>query len=378
MKVLQHIFRILTGLVFMFSGFVKGIDPLGTAYKIEDYFYAYHTEWAIPLALTLSIILCAFEFTLGVMLILNLFQKLSSWLVLIMMSFFTVITFFDAINNPVPDCGCFGDAIKLTNWETFYKNIVLMVLVLVLFIRRNKKMPSFCCKTQWITVSAVVLSFVLFSVYNYRNLPMIDFLPWKVGTKMMPEKMEPIQNYVTYKNKTTGEKKEYLSSKIPWQDSVWMSNWEFLETRQVNPNKVLAEGFGIIDQTGMDVTNQLVNSEDYIWFVAMYSIEEAPVKAQLKTAEFINKTLGSGIKLVILTSSSPQVIAQKQKDLVFENGEFCFVDDISLKMMVRSNPGFVLLKNATVLGKWHWRNVPDPTSIDYNALSKKYIPTPKQ
>lgn len=377
MKVLQHIFRILTGLVFMFSGFVKGVDPLGTAYKIEDYFYAYHTEWAIPLALTLSIILCAFEFTLGVMLILNLFQKLSSWMVLIMMSFFTVITFFDAINNPVPDCGCFGDAIKLTNWETFYKNIVLMVLVLMLFIRRNKKMPSFCCKAQGITVSAVMLLFVLFSVYNYRNLPMIDFLPWKVGNKMMPEKMEPIQNYVTYKNKTTGEKKEYLSSKIPWQDSVWMANWEFLETRQVNPNKVLAEGFGIIDQTGMDVTNQMVNSEDYIWFVAMYSIEEAPVKAQLKTAEFINKTLGSGIKLVILTSSSPQIIAQKQKDLVFENGEFCFVDDISLKMMVRSNPGFVLLKNATVLGKWHWRNVPDPTSIDYNALSKKYIPTPK-
>ena len=138
MKILANTFRILTAIVFLFSGFVKGVDPLGFAYKIEDYFVAYHVDWAMPLALAISVIMCTLEFTVGAMLLLNFRMKFTSWVLLLMMIYFTGLTLIDAINNPVPDCGCFGDAIKLTNWQTFYKNVVLIIFAIVIFAYRKK------------------------------------------------------------------------------------------------------------------------------------------------------------------------------------------------------------------------------------------------
>ena len=140
-KIFTLISRLLVGCVFVFSGFVKGIDPLGTAYRIEDYFIAFGTQWAIPLALYLSVFLCTVEFSIGILLLLNVRIKEVAWLLLLMMLFFTCTTFYDALYNPVPDCGCFGDAIKLTNWQTFLKNIVLMVFVLTIFLNRKKIKP---------------------------------------------------------------------------------------------------------------------------------------------------------------------------------------------------------------------------------------------
>ena len=132
MKLIANISRILVGIVFVFSGFVKGVDPLGTAYRLEDYFIAFNWTFFIPLALFFSILLCTIEFVTGIMMLLNLKMKISSWVLLLMMVFFTLLTLNDAINNPVPDCGCFGDAIKLTNWQTFYKNLVLLPMAVLI------------------------------------------------------------------------------------------------------------------------------------------------------------------------------------------------------------------------------------------------------
>ena len=231
MTFLRTFSRIFLGLVFIFSGFVKGIDPLGTTYRIEDYFIAYGTEWALPFVLFLSIFLCTLEFVLGVTLVFNIKLKQISWILFLMMAFFTILTLYDAIYNPVPDCGCFGDAIKLSNWATFYKNVFLMVFVLIVFINRKKiKSPLSGFYGYSIILIATIL-FSWFSVYSYNHLPSIDFRGWKVGKDMEPENNAVEKVYLTYKNKKTDEVKEYLSPDYPWNDSVWMSEWEFVDQR---------------------------------------------------------------------------------------------------------------------------------------------------
>ena len=142
MKFLRILSRYIVGIVFIFSSFVKGLDPMGTMFKIEDYFIAYGTEWAMPFALFLTVVLCTAEFVVGILLVLNVRIRIVSWLLLIMMLGFTAMTFYDALYEPVPDCGCFGDAIIMTNWQTFYKNVVLMVFTLIILFTGRLAKPA--------------------------------------------------------------------------------------------------------------------------------------------------------------------------------------------------------------------------------------------
>ncbi len=373
MKTLRIISRILVGLVFIFSGFVKGVDPLGTAYRITDYFEAYQMVWAIPLSLYLSIILCAFEFVLGVLLVLNVKMKQTAWLVLLMMSFFTIVTFIDARHNLVPDCGCFGDAVKLTNWETFYKNVVLTLFVLLIFTGRNKAKACFSNVKEWGIIVAVSIVFVWFSVYNYRNLPIINFRPWKIGNKMLSDNPQPIKNYLTYKNKQTGETKEYLSSELPWQDSVWSANWEYDTIRIENPNKSSLGAFSIVDSSGIDLTEHFVRNPEFQFFVASYDLKTANKEGFQKIIIFNEKAKAKGISIIVLTGSSPEDIAKFKKEINATDLEFYNSDDIALKAMIRSNPGLVLLKKAVVLGQWHYRNFPEFDENKWKELEKKYV-----
>jgi uncharacterized membrane protein YphA (DoxX/SURF4 family) len=373
MKNLRTFSRILVGLVLIFSGFVKGVDPLGTAYKITDYFEAYHMIWASPLSLYLSILLCTFEFVLAVLLVINVKMKQVAWLVLLLMSFFTAVTFYDALYSPVPDCGCFGDAIVLTNWETFYKNLVLMVFVLIVFLGRNKIKAYFTTIKEFSIIGIVSLLFIWFSVYNYRNLPLINFRPWKVGNKMMSDNPQPSKFYLVYKNKQSGETKEYLSNELPWQDTVWVANWEYVSTREDNPNKSLLGAFAISDSVGTDMTDHFVRNPEFQFFIASYNIKEATKEAFEKLNPFIEKANSKRISIIILTGSSPQDIAEFKKLFPKMNYEIYTSDDIALKAMIRSNPGLVLLKNAVVLGQWHWRNIPDFDEVEFDKLEKEYV-----
>ena len=373
MKNLRTFSRILVGLVLIFSGFVKGVDPLGTAYKITDYFEAYHMIWASPLSLYLSILLCAFEFVLGVLLVINVKMKQVAWLVLLLMSFFTAVTFYDALYSPVPDCGCFGDAIVLTNWETFYKNLVLMVFVLIVFLGRNKIKAYFTTIKEFSIIGIVSLLFIWFSVYNYRNLPLINFRSWKVGNKMMSDNPQPSKFYLVYKNKQSGETKEYLSNELPWQDTVWVANWEYVSTREDNPNKSLLGAFAISDSVGTDMTDHFVRNPEFQFFIASYNIKEATKEAFEKLNPFIEKANSKRISIIILTGSSPEEIAEFKKLFPKMNYEIYTSDDIALKAMIRSNPGLVLLKKAVVLGQWHWRNIPDFDEVEFDKLEKEYV-----
>lgn len=353
--------RTILALIFIFSGFVKGIDPVGTEYRIIDYFIAFGTDWASPLALPLSVILNAWEFILGALLLLNIRIKITSWLVLGTMVTFTLITINDATNNPVPDCGCFGDVLLISNWQTFYKNLVIDALLLIVFLYRKRNSAWIAPKVELSVSTLLLLAFVLFEIYNIRHLPVIDFRVWKTGNKMVHENPLPEQYFLTYKNKNTNEEKEYLSPDYPYSDSAWVANWEFVSQRVVDPNPPLHDLF-ITDELGADYTQSLIENSECQFLIIAYDLNKTSTKKVSDIKSFINECNNSGISCGLVTASLPEeaknYLARHQLAL-----EVYYADDIALMTMIRSNPGLVLFKDGVVLGKWHYNDWPEVKDI---------------
>ncbi|HNW54143.1 MAG TPA: DoxX family protein [Bacteroidales bacterium] len=367
MKLIANISRILVGIVFVFSGFVKGVDPLGTAYRLEDYFIAFNWTFFIPLALFFSILLCTIEFVTGIMMLLNLKMKISSWVLLLMMVFFTLLTLNDAINNPVPDCGCFGDAIKLTNWQTFYKNLVLLPMAVFIFMYRKKFRAFAGPGWQWAFTAFFTVLFAGFSYRCYSHLPAVDFTEWKAGHKLYPENPKPVKYFLTYKNKATGETKEYLSPNYPFSDSVWMAQWEFVAQRVEDPNHYYGKSLVITDTTGNNITESIIRNPGYQLVINAYDLTKTDVQAFKKLDEFCAKAYADDIPAVVLVSAENAQI----RKFALENNlhlEFCTADDIILKTIVRSNPGLLVMKDGVILEKWHHNDFPD-----YPAFKSKFV-----
>lgn len=354
--------RLLVGAVFIFSGFVKGVDPLGFAYKLDDYFIAFGIEWASIFSLFLAICLCALEFSIGVMLLTNVKMKITSWILLLLMGFFTLLTLNDAIFEPVPDCGCFGDAIILTNWETFYKNIFLDIFTLIIFVNRKKFQSPLSCKTQWILIFVYYICFCLFSIYNYRHLPLIDFRAYKIGNKLETHNTDNAVIYLTFKNKETGEQKEYLSNDYPWNDSVWSAQWEFVDQRTAITDQVLSHEFAAEDFDGNDVTEMILTSpKTFIFF--SYDLEKVTENEFSKIKELTSEFNKRGIDYILLTASTLESIEEITK--VHPYFDYIYTaDDIMLKTFIRANPGLVLINEGTIINKWHFNDFPQEADLD--------------
>jgi hypothetical protein len=263
------------------------------------------------------------------------------------MIFFTCLTFFDSIYNLVPDCGCFGDAIILTNLQTFLKNIALMVFVIPIFMGR-KKLKNWAPQwAQGFFLSIIALIFLGLSVYCYRHLPIIDFMSWKVGNKVNAAS-KPLKFYVTYRNKNTNEEKEYLIPDYPWNDSVWMSQWVFKNQRVEDPNKGHVMTFRAEDEHGSDISASITENPAFQFILVAYDLSVANARAFHKILPFYKQAVSDGYSFLCLTSSLPVDI----KKFRMNNGlrfNFYNADDVVLKTMVRSNPGLVLIRNGTVL-----------------------------
>ena len=367
MKILRYSFRILLGLVFVFSGFVKGVDPLGTAFRIEDYFVAFSIPWAQPFALGISIFLCMLEFTIGVSLLLNLWIRKTAWLLLLVTTYFTVLTFIDAIWNLVPDCGCFGDAIKLSNIQTFIKNLVLMLFVAPVFMWRKKYRSALPVPLDIGLLLLTALIFTWMSVYSVRHLPFIDFMAWEKGRNVNKAETLPVKFYVTYKNIKTGEKKEYLASNYPWNDSLWMSQWTFDSQRVEDPGAGKTASLMVEDMQGSDVTSSILQNPEYQFLLVIYNLKETNTNAFRRILPFFKKAQADGRPFICITSAMP---AEVRKFRLTQGAAFEFynADDVILKTMVRSNPGLILLKDGKVIDKWAWRDFPE-----WNEVSGKYF-----
>jgi uncharacterized membrane protein YphA (DoxX/SURF4 family) len=356
MKILQTFSRYFIAAVFLFSGFVKGVDPLGTAYKIEDYFVAYSMDWALPLSLILAFALIGFELSLGIMLAFKILPRFTRVSMAVLMLFFSFVTLYDALYNPVPDCGCFGDALVITNWQTFYKNILIDILLIPLFFE-NYKAPSLKKHLSW--GFGIYFIFIGFSYYNYRHLPLIDFRFWKIGAQVIDTNQKPIEIYLTYKNTKTSEEKEFLSSNFPYQDSLWLSQWKFVSSRQFDPNKN-SQSVMIFDLEGNDVTAEVLAYPGKSLLLISNNLDKIQASKTKKLRKLIQLAEKSSIPISLITASLKKSIerfsSQSQIDI-----PFYLADDIDLKTMVRSNPGLILLENGKVLKKWAFADFPTQT-----------------
>lgn len=367
MKNLINILRIITGLVFMLSGFAKGVDPLGTAYRFEDYFIVYHLTWLMPMALTLSITICTVEFVLGAMLFFNLRTRFTAWVLLGMLSFFTLLTLYDAVTSLVPDCGCFGDAIKLTNWQTFYKNVVLMIFAGLIFAYRRRQDSSLPVRRQWNLTIVISALFIYFSVYCFMHLPLIDFTEWKQGNRLFVEHPLPQKYFLTYRNKKTGEQKEFLSPNYPYSDTVWMTKWEFVAQRVDDPNVYYGRNLQISDSAGVNLTDQFIRNTGYVFLMTSSDLRDADKHALVAMNRFAEQVKVDGGSFIMLVSNTPAEVNQLAKQIHLTYPVY-FADDIVLKTMVRSNPGLMLLHNGVIVKKWHYRDFPD-----YGKIAVRYF-----
>lgn len=350
-------FRMVLGLVFIFSSFVKGVDPLGTAYRVEDYLDAYGLYNLYEYALGIAVFLILVEFLLGIAMLFRLQPRLASLGVLLIMIIFTFVTFFDALYNMVPDCGCFGDAVKLSNWGTFYKNIALIGLAVYVFAFRSHMACRRSVATQYLILAIFVGAFGWFNHYNLAHLPVIDFRDWKKGKDMRNSGTDQVKVYLTYRNKLTDERQEFLSPNYPWNDSLWMSEWTF-ESQRIDDSEVVRK-HGIImeDSLGNDWTDDIVGYPGYQFILVSPDLEEANKEGMLRAGELYAHLLDTEAEFVLLCSSDYSII-EEYREACQINYNTYLGDDTELKAMIRSNPGMVLLHNGVVINKWHYNDFP--------------------
>jgi uncharacterized membrane protein YphA (DoxX/SURF4 family) len=364
MFVMKHIriaLRILLGLVFIFSGFVKGIDPMGSAIKFSEYFEVFHLSWLGSLSLILSVLQSSAEFLIGIALVVGLRMVVTAWSALVFMLFYTILTLYIAIANPVTDCGCFGDALVITNWQTFYKNIVMLGITVLIFRSRKLYIPYASAFKEWILVAFFAGSMTWISVYCYNHLPVVDFMPYHVGAHI-PSQMvipdgAPVDEYsTTLYYERDGIVKEFTIDNYPAEDSTWI----FKDSKSVlikEGYKPPIHGFSIIQEDGVEITEQVLADSNYsILFVSpnLSDVKPGNWKQILQVYEYTQK---KGINFYFLNGSPHDVVIQTKEKykLPFT---FYFTDVTTLKTIIRSNPGMVLLKEGIILGKWHYNDIP--------------------
>ena len=340
--------RLLVGALFIFSSFTKGVDPLGTKYKMLDYLAVYGMTWLNDFALILAILMILAEFIVGICLITKVFPRLAVLGATLLMMFFTATTLFDALYDLVPDCGCFGTAIKMSNWQTFYKNLVIDAVLIPLIINNKKLENKMSGGTQFAIGCVYALAFLGFEVYNYRHLPVVDFMNWKVGKQLNVETSGDADIYLIYRNKATGETQEFLSPNYPWNDSVWMSEWEFVDQRTEGGSNFL--GFSALDESGNDVTESILTTEKLLMFTS-HDLADVTEKQWAKVKEVTETAEKQGYIVIWVVANEPEFVEQlrEQYDFLYE---VYYADELEIKPIVRSNPGLVWLDNGLVKNKW--------------------------
>ncbi|MBN2480633.1 MAG: DoxX family protein [Bacteroidales bacterium] len=373
-KIIQTSARILTGLVFVFSGFVKAIDPFGSAIKLEEYFEAFHIGFLDFSALPLAIVMSAVELMIGINLLALVRMKLTGWFLIAFMSFFTVLTLILALTNPVSDCGCFGDAIVMTNWQTFWKNIVIMIPAVIVFFRRNHFVPILPPVPEWIMTGFSMLAAIALSIHCIIHLPLLDFRPYKVGANI-PENMiipegAPLDEYETILiYEKDGIREEFTAMNYPWEDTTW----KWVETRQ----KLIKKGyeppihdFSITSAEGFDITEDVLADPGYTFLLVAPELEKANKRNMQEANHLAERSAELGIRFICLTAALEAQVRSFSNELNLAYG-FHSTDETTLKTIVRANPGLLLLRQGTIIGKWNFRDAPghDELMSDMTSLA---------
>ena len=359
--------RSLLGITFIFSGFVKAVDPLGTVYKIEDYLMAFGGWFTdlMPLAGTAAVALIALEWTLGVCMLFNVRTSITAWLSLAFYLVMTPLTLWIALTNPVSDCGCFGDAIVLTNWQTFWKNVVLLILVIVL-LGCKKFIPQLL--SWWGELVVLLLALgasATIMAYSYTHLPPMDFRPYKVGNHI-PTLMEvpdgaPVDEYaITLIYEKDGIEQEFTLENYPKGDSTWT----FVDQQSVLIKKGYEppiHDFEILTMNFEDITYDILDSEEPITLITMYDLNKTNRTQAAKLMGIYQACMERGEQCYFLTGSGEEQIYAFGEEIGMDmetiESTFCTIDPVTLKTIVRANPGMFVVQNGVVMEKHNLKQI---------------------
>lgn len=358
MRYLVGFARIVVGLLFIFSGLIKLNDPVGFSFKLQDYFApeVLNLEFLVPYSLGLAIIIVIVEVILGVTLLLGYMRRLTLWLLLLMIVFFTFLTFYSAYFNKVTDCGCFGDAIPLTPWESFWKDVILLVLIIILFVGRRYIRPIFTTNVRSMVVLVTFLLCLGLGYYVLQHLPIIDFRAYKIGTNIaegmrVPEDAPKAVYEYKWKFNVNG-KEEIITTtgEYPNVDGEFID----VETRMVKEGYIPPIHDFTIEKDGTDYTDEFLNRPNLIVVIAysVYNTEKEGYKAIKKATD---KAKDLGYDVIGLSASTGELTTQLIEDYNL-NFDFYFCDETTLKTIVRSNPGILELQNGTITQKYHWND----------------------
>ena len=359
--------RMALALTFILSGYVKAIDPLGTQYKLNDYAAAMHLSEYIPdwLTLTGAIALAMTEFALGIFMLFAIRRHLVSRLMTAMMVMMTLITVWIFIANPVKDCGCFGDAIKLTNGETLLKNIVLLAAAIVTAMRPMDMARLISKSNQWIVTNYTLVYIVCTSLYCLYALPTFDFRPYHIGADIkkgmeIPEGAEQPEFETTFILKKNGQTREFTLDNYP------DSTWEFVDSKTVQTRQGYEppiHDFSLTDtKTGEDITDNVLSHKGYTFLLISRSLAYADDSNFGDIDQIYEYASEHNIPFYCVTASTDSDI-NRWRDLTGAEYPFCTADETTLKTIIRSNPGLLLLKDATIIGKWSHNQLPDPDEL---------------
>lgn len=325
MKLLTAISRYLVGGLFIFSGLIKINDPVGTQIKLEEYFTVFSVDIASffnalkPASLFLSVLLSTLEIVLGLAILLKYREKITTTLLLVLIVFFTFLTFYSAYFNKVTDCGCFGDAIKLTPWQSFTKDIILLVLILVLFINRKKQEITEKLKTKSMVLGAAVGFCLVISLLAIAHLPFIDFRAYKEGTHIPSDMLPPANDPMQVPK---------ITNFAIWSDTA-------------------------------DETQNILTGKKLL--VVVHDVEKTDIDAYVELTSLVS-AVGNEVEVIAVTSSSGPQFESLRHEVQLAT-PYAYSDATLLKTMIRSNPGLVLLDNGTVLKKWHYNDIPSATDL---------------
>ncbi len=351
--------RTILAITFLFSGFVKAVDPLGTVYKIEDYLKAFGGFFTdlLPLAGVAAVCLIAAEWLLGICMFANIRTQWMSWISLAFYLVMTPLTLWIALSNSVSDCGCFGDALVLTNWQTFWKNIVLLSLVIVLLVCRKAIPQTFSWWAEIVIAGIGLGALISIMCYSYNHLPPMDFRPYKIGNNIpelmeIPEDAEHDVYETTLIYEKDGVQQEFNLDNYPKGDP----EWTFVDQRSVLVKKgyeAPIHDFEILNMDFEDLTYDILESEEPVTLVAMYDLKKTDLKQIDKVRDLYNECWANGTLCYFLTGSGEDDIEAFCEEHELPIDAFCTIDPVTLKTIVRANPGVFVVQNGTIIDKYN-------------------------
>ncbi|MFR9523876.1 MAG: BT_3928 family protein [Rikenellaceae bacterium] len=353
LKKTTHLFCVIIGITFIVSGFTKAIDPWGTAMKFEEYFSVYGFNMLMPLARVLAVWLCGAEMMMGCMILCRVRLRLISIFALISMTIFTIVTILSVTFYPVEDCGCFGDVLYLTPRQTLIKNLVLLPMIITIWWRYRPDKILVYKPREVILATLFCIGTMSFSAWNYLHLPMIDFLPYKVGIDMLSEVELTVADVdysvaLIYRNVSTGELRKFSLDDTEWQDS---SLWEWVETRTDAPEgrpQSLVSDFSLTSADGSDATRQLLAGDGKLNLIAITAFDSLRPGCKKRIEEYVAKAMMSGEKTVVVSPQAPLGQHYSFGDYIIE----CYnIDTTTFKSMMRASAGVVELTDGVITAK---------------------------